>query len=134
MTICVEKMHHQTEREAYDHLAWARKTARKQIGGGKELRHLGIYRCSCGAGWCVGRSWKTRRAMEAAQPKPDKTTNRLSSGQQRRMEKHAAEKAARQAMYADYHQTLQFCKMLVDRELARYEALGIKPRAQGEKQ
>jgi hypothetical protein len=123
---CAEKLHHKTERLALDHLAWARKQRHQE--GSHGLKHLNVYECPCKGGWCVGRAWRSKREAQAVQPKAEPSTG-LTSGQQRRAAKKAAEKADRQAQFADYHQTLQFCKMLVDRELARYEALGIKPRA-----
>jgi hypothetical protein len=123
---CTDKLHHKTEREALNHLAWARKQRHQE--GSHGLKHLNVYKCPCGEGWCVGRAWRSAREAQAVQPKAEPATG-LTPGQQRRAAKKAEEKAQRQAQFGDYHQTLQFCKMLVDRELARYAALGIKPRA-----
>src|SRR4051812_46388481 len=98
---CAEKLHHKTEREALDHLAWARKQRHQE--GSHGLKHLNVYECPCGEGWCVGRAWRSKREAEAAQPKvaPEQ---KLSAGQQRRAAKKAAEKVERQAQFADYHQ------------------------------
>jgi hypothetical protein len=130
MENCAEKLHHKTEREAMDHLAWARRTARRKgLGGGQRLRSLNVYQCPCGGGWCVGRDGRDaaaarrqRDARLAIAPLPQTT---LTPGQQRRAEKRAAEKAEHDALYADYHQSLLICRMLTDREIARMEALGI---------
>lgn len=91
---------------------------------------LVTYQCHrCGI-WHLGHARKTVAAInkpaapEVKQPKP---------GQLRRRAAKEAEKAARQAFYADHHQTLQFCKMLVDREIARMEALGVPKHALGER-
>jgi hypothetical protein len=121
---CAEKLHHKTERGALDHLARAR-----QVGnGGHGIKHLNVYECPCGEGWCVGRAWRAKREAQVVQPKAEPATG-LSPGQQRRAAKKAAEKAAKQQMYADYTDTLRICKILADRNMALYEALGIKPRA-----
>jgi len=58
MKLCKDKLHHKTEREALDHLAWARKRPQ-----GKGLRDLNVYQCACG-GWCVGRAWRGKHERE----------------------------------------------------------------------
>jgi len=119
---CAEKLHHKTEREALNHLAWAKKQP-----GGHGIRHLNAYECPCGNGWCVGRAWRSKREVEAAQPAVP-TPKQPTAGQLRRAEKRAAEKAAKQQLYADYTETLHICRMMVDREIARMEALGVPKR------
>lgn len=120
---CTDKLHHKTEREARNHLAWARKQP-----GGHGIKHLNVYECPCGTGWCVGRAWRSKRETEAAQPK-SAPGPKLTAGQQRRAAKKAEAKAAKQQMFADYTDTLRICKILADRQIALYEALGIKPRS-----
>ncbi len=61
-------------------------------------------------------------------PKAELASKPLTPGQQRRAERKAAERAVHDKLFADYTDTLRICKILVDRELARYAALGIKPR------
>jgi len=123
---CADKLHHKTERQALNHLAWARKQRHQE--GSQGLKHLNAYQCPCGEGWCVGRKWRSKRETEAAQPKAAPEP-KLTAGQQRRSAKRAAEKAAKQAMFADYTDNLRICQILIDRELTRMAALGIKPRA-----
>ena len=122
---CTEKLHHKTKREALDHLAWARKQRHQE--GSHGLKHLNVYECPCGGGWCVGRAWRGKREAEAAQPEAPKVKE-LTPGQQRRAAKKAAEKAERQKFYQDYHDTLVFCQQLTDRRMAELIALGAKPR------
>jgi hypothetical protein len=122
---CTDKLHHKTEREALNHLAWARKQRHQE--GSHGLKYLNVYACPCGGGWCVGRAWRGKREAVAVQPKVEPATG-LTPGQQRRAAKKAAEKAARQALYQDYHDTLVFCQRLTDNEIARMIALGAKPR------
>jgi hypothetical protein len=122
---CTDKLHHKTQREALNHLAWAKKQP-----GGHGIKHLNAYECPCGGGWCVGRAWRSKREAEAAEPAAPAAPapKQPTPGQQRRADKKAAEKLVRQEFFRDYHETLLFCRMLVERETARYEALGIKPR------
>jgi hypothetical protein len=54
---CQDKNKHRTEREALDHLAWARKQRHQE--GSHGLRHLNVYRC--GDHWHVGRSHRSER-------------------------------------------------------------------------
>lgn len=120
---CTDKLHHKNEREALDHLARAR-----QIGnGGHGIKHLNVYECPCGQGWCVGRSYRSKREALAAQPAAP-APKQPTAGQLRRAEKRAAEKAAKQQMYQDYHDTLVFCRQLTDARMAELVALGAKPR------
>lgn len=119
---CADKRHHKTEREALDHLAGARKR-----NGGHGLKHLNVYECPCGEGWCVGRAWRSKREAETAQPAAP-APKQPTAGQLRRAEKRAAEKAAKLQLYADYTETLHICRMMVDREIARMEAAGLRPR------
>jgi hypothetical protein len=125
---CADKRHHETEREALNHLAWAKKQP-----GSHGLKYLNVYECPCGQGWCVGRAYRSRREAQAMQPAAPKG-KRQTPGQQRRAAKKAAEKAAKQALFADYQDTLRICKILADRQFALYAALGIKPRKIGEGQ
>jgi hypothetical protein len=118
---CTDKLHHKTEREALNHLAWARKQRHQQ--GSHGLKHLNVYQCPCGNGFCVGRAWRGKRESEAAQPAAP-APKQPTAGQLRRAEKRAAEKAAKQQLYADYTETLHICRMMVDREIARMEAAG----------
>jgi hypothetical protein len=76
----------------------------------------------------VGRAWRGKREAQAAQPKVEPSLKPPTPGQQRRAAKKAAEKADRQALYQDYHDTLVFCQRLTDNEIARMIALGAKPR------
>jgi hypothetical protein len=86
---------------------------------------LVCYTCrDCGK-WHVGH---LRNMAQPVAPKPKKVKG-PTPGQQRRAERKAAEKAAKQKLFADYTENLQIAKILIDRELARYAALGIKPRA-----
>ena len=96
MTNCAEKLHHATKRGALDHLKWA-----KRQPGGHGIRYLDAYRCPCGGGWCVGRSWKTKRVMEAAQPKPEKTTAEKTptAGEIRRKARREAVQAEKALRY-----------------------------------
>lgn len=128
---CTDKLHHKTEREALNHLAWARRQRHQE--GSQGLKHLNVYKCPCGEGWCVGRAWRGKREAQAAQPAAKKPKG-PTPGQLRRAERKAVEKAAKQAQFADYTDNLRIAKILIDRELARYAALGMKPRKQGEAQ
>ena len=87
--------------------------------GGKSWRRLNVYRCKACSQWHIGRS----NSYDAAPKQPKGPT----PGELRRAEKRAAEKAAKQAQFADYTDNLRICKILIDRELARMEAMGIKP-------
>jgi hypothetical protein len=86
---CAEKLHHKTEREALNHLRWAKKQP-----GGHGIKHLGVYSCPCGHGWCVGRAWRSKREKLAAQPKLAPEPKPLTAGQLRR-------KAKREAVHAE---------------------------------
>lgn len=85
---------------------------------------LVCYTCRDCGHWHVGHL-RSRPQPAAATPKKVKGP---TPGQQRRAAKKLAEKQAKQKMFADYHENLQIAKILIDRELARYAALGIKPR------
>lgn len=104
---CADKLHHKTEREALNHLAWARKQRHQE--GSTGLKHLNVYKCLCGEGWCVGRAWRGKREAQATQPAA-KRPKGPTPGQQRRAEKKAAAKAAKAKLYQDYHDTLVFCQ------------------------
>ena len=123
MNCCTDKLHHKTEREALNHLAWARKQRHQE--GSHGLKYLNVYACPCGEGWCVGRSWRGKRETQAAQPAAPKQP---TPGQLRRAEKRKAEKEAHQKLYQDHHDTLEICRQLTEREIARMIALGAKPR------
>lgn len=89
--------------------------------GGKSWKRLNVYRCKNCSMWHLGRA----NSYSAAKPQPGPKL--LTAGQLRRAERKAAEKAAHQALYADYADTLRICKILADRNMALYEALGVKP-------
>lgn len=122
---CTDKLHHQTEREALNHLAWARKQRHQE--GSQGLKHLNVYKCPCGEGWCVGRAWRSKREAQARQPAAKKPKG-PTPGQLRRAERKAAEKAVKAKLYQDYHDTLVYCHRLTAKEIARMIALGAKPR------
>ena len=121
---CSAKLHHGTEREALNHLARARQNG----NGGHGIKYLNVYPCPCGQGWCVGRSYRSKREALAAQPAAPEP-KQPTAGQLRRAAKKAAEKQAKQQMYQDYHDTLVFCRQLTDQRMAELVALGAKPRA-----
>jgi hypothetical protein len=125
MAGCAGKRHHDTEREALDHLRWAKKQP-----GGKGLRDLCVYQCVCG-NWCVGRAWRGSKERYAAKPQPQPLPKPLTAGQLRRKADREAREADRQAKYADWHDTLQHVKRMVDKEIARLEALGVPKRTTG---
>jgi hypothetical protein len=91
--------------------------------GGKSWKRLNAYHCAHCNLWHLGRA----KGYEASKPQPGPKAP--TAGQLRRAAAKATEKAERQKLFQDYHQTLQFCKMLTDRTLAEYAARGIKPRA-----
>ncbi len=119
------KKYHATERSALNHLTWARKQRHQE--GSTGLKHLNVYQCEECAGWHVGRAWRGKREAQAAQPAAKKAKG-PTPGQQRRAATKAAEKAAKQQMYADYTDNLRIMRIMTDREIARMEALGYKPR------
>ena len=91
----------------------------------KRNARLVCYICrDCGK-WHLGHMRRKQRAT----PKPVK---QLTPGQLARKERKAAEReahrAARRVLFADYIENLNICKVLIDRELARYAAAGIRPR------
>jgi hypothetical protein len=93
----------------------------KETGsGGKSWRRLNVYRCKACSLWHIGRA----NSYHAA----PKTPKGPTPGDLRRAARKAAAKAAKATMYADYTDTLRICKILADRQIALYEALGIKPR------
>jgi hypothetical protein len=94
---CADKLHHQTEREALNHLAWVRKQRHQE--GSHGLKHLNVYKCPCGQGWCVGRAWRSMREQLAAQPKPAPGPKPPTTGQLRRKAKREAELAERCLRY-----------------------------------
>lgn len=122
-TCSTRHQYHATERSALNHLAWARMQP-----GGKGIKHLNVFSCQECGGWHVGRSRRGYRERLASMPKAELASKPLTPGQQRRAERKAAERAVHDKLFADYTDTLRICKILVDRELARYAALGIKPR------
>src|SRR5208282_6463969 len=66
-----EKLHHKTERQAYDQLLYARSHQLHPDGGGHGLRRLNVYQCGCG-GWCIGRDTRPKTTPEknASKSKP----------------------------------------------------------------
>jgi hypothetical protein len=116
MANCAEKLHHKTERGARNHLRWS-----KHQPGGHGIRYLDVYFCPCGEGWCVGRAWRGRRERLAEAPKPVHPTKSLSPGQARRKAKREAEDAQRQAMFADWADTLRHVARMVDAEIRKME-------------
>lgn len=89
-------------------------------------KQLVVYNCrDCGL-LHVGHV-RRRLANQPARAKAAPAVKPPTPGQLRRKAAKEAEQTERNAFYADYHQTLQFCKMLVDRELSRYETIGIEP-------
>lgn len=73
------KIHHKTQRLAFDQLRGVR-SHQQHPGGGYALKALNVYDCPCGGGWCVGHS---RDRKTALQPKPE-TTKIPSMGELRR--------------------------------------------------
>jgi hypothetical protein len=65
MAGCADKQYHATEREALNHLRWARKQP-----SGHRLRSLNVYPCPDCDGWHVGRAWRGKREWLATQPRP----------------------------------------------------------------
>lgn len=124
---CAEKLHHATERKALNHLAWAKKQP-----GGHGIKHLGVYSCQCGNGWCVGRAWRSKREKLAAQPKPTLGPKPLTAGQLRRKAKRDAVHAERCLHYrlrqvdalgslADMADSLAIALRMAASEIARME-------------
>jgi hypothetical protein len=90
----------------------------------KRNARLVCYHCRVCGLWHLGHS---RRKPQPAAAAPKKVKG-PTPGELRRAAKRAAEKAAKQALFADYQDTLRICKILADRQFALYAALGIKPR------
>jgi hypothetical protein len=127
---CTDKLHHKTEREALNHLAWARKQRHQE--GSHGLKHLNVYECTCGEGWCVGRAWRSKREALAVQPKPTPETKPLTAGQLRRRAKREAVHAERCLHYrlrqvdalgslADMADSLAIALRMAASEIARME-------------
>jgi hypothetical protein len=88
---------------------------------------LVVYQCSnCGL-LHLGHGRKAA-SKPAHAPKPKGPTEGELRRAANRKAQREAEQAARNQFYADQHRTLQFCKMLVEREIARYEAAGVPKR------
>ena len=120
------KKYHATERDALNDLAWMRKQP-----GGHGLKHLNVFQCKECEGFHVGRAWRGSREIRATLPKPEPTPKPLTEGQQRRKARIKAEFDARQAVYADWHDTLMHVRLMVDAEITRLEALGVPKRTVG---
>jgi hypothetical protein len=119
------KKSYTTQAEAQAALARCIASAKETGRGGKSWRRLNAYQCrTC-------RLWHLGRADTGAFPKKIVQPPKQSPGKLRRQAAKEADHAQRQAFYADYHHTLSFCKMLVDREIARMEALGVPKRNAG---
>jgi hypothetical protein len=92
-------------------------------------KQLVVYNCrDCGL-WHVGhlrRRLLNQPAPRVPAPKPAVKTP--TPGQLRRAAAKAAAKAAHDAMFADYTDTLRIARILADREIARLEALGVPKR------
>jgi hypothetical protein len=97
MANCAEKLHHKTEREALNHLAWARKQRHQE--GSHGIKHLNVYECPCGRGWCVGRAWRGKRERLAAQPKPEPLPKPRTFGEIRRKLARLEERWDRERRY-----------------------------------
>jgi len=93
---CTDKLHHKTEREALNHLAWARKQRHQE--GSQGLKYLNVYKCPCGEGWSVGRAWRSKREAQASQPKPE-IQKTPTPGQIRRKAKREAVQAEKALRY-----------------------------------
>jgi len=116
------KRSYATQAEADEALGRAIAQAKRTRRGGTSYKRLNVYRCQqCGL-FHLGRGNKLVVHKPAPAPKPP------TPGQQRRQQARQSAQAARQAFFADYRQTLEFCRILIDREIARYEALGIPKR------
>ena len=94
-------------------------------------KQLVVYNCrDCGL-WHVGHL-RRRLTNQPAPPRPKPAVKPPTPGQLRRAARKAEERAKHDAFYADYAENLRICKILMDREFARMEALGIKQRTIGE--
>jgi|SRR5882672_2564741 len=62
---CNNHLRHETEREALDHLRWARKQPH-----GKNLRALNVFRCQICDGYHVGRSGLKKQSAPVSNPTP----------------------------------------------------------------
>jgi hypothetical protein len=126
---CTDKLHHKTEREALNHLAWARKQRHQE--GSHGLKHLNVYECPCGEGWCVGRAWRSKREAEAAQPAAP-APKQPTAGQLRRKAKREAVQAEKSLRYrlrqvdalgslADMADSIAIALRMAAAEIARME-------------
>jgi hypothetical protein len=83
MALCTDKQYHATEREALNHLRWARRQP-----GGHRLRSLNVYRCPECNGWHVGRSRRdaatARMERDARRATTPPSRKPLTFGQMRR--------------------------------------------------
>jgi hypothetical protein len=91
----------------------------------KRNARLVCYTCRDCGNWHVGH---LRRITQQAAPVP-KQVKGPKPGQLRRAAAKAAEKVAKQELYADWTETLRFVRLMADREIARMEALGVPKRA-----
>jgi hypothetical protein len=69
-----KKLHHKTQRQAFNQLREAR-SHQNHSGGGRSLKALEVYYCPCGGGWCVGHSQSRKTVL---QPKPEIKQRSLS--------------------------------------------------------
>jgi hypothetical protein len=69
---CTRHLRHATEREALNHLRWARKQPH-----GKNLRALNVFKCRDCDGWHVGHSAKKMQSAPEPQPTPEKKPRTL---------------------------------------------------------
>jgi|SRR5215469_15795599 len=124
MANCTKKSY-ASEAEALAVLELTVATAKRTGKGGKSYKRLNAYKCQCCGLWHLG------RANEVfAPPVKGPTAGELRRAEKRKA-KRDAERAAHDALYADYTDTLRICRMLVDREISRMEALGVPKRTAG---
>jgi hypothetical protein len=62
-----KKLHHKTQRQAFNQLRDAR-SHQNHPGGGRSLKALEVYYCPCGGGWCVGHSKHRKTVIQESQP------------------------------------------------------------------
>lgn len=73
--------------------------------------------------WHLGRANHYPKTVPVKGPTPGELRRAAA-----RKAKRDADRAKHDAMYADYAYTLRICRTLVDREIARMEALGVPKR------
>ncbi len=118
---CSEKVFFHTQAQAEE----VRRALLEKNPKDKRNKFLRVYVCQrCGLYHVGHQKSKYAPKLLAAPKQPKQPT----PGELRRAEKRAAAKAAKATMFADYTDNLRIAKILIDRELARYAALGVKPR------